>query len=755
MLAAAAPRPPEEPVIRADYDLVVVGGGMAGVPAAISAARNGARVALVHERAMLGGNASSEVSLYPEDSLDYHPWAKPSGIHEEFHTEERVRNHLPISRVAANAHWDLVLYEWANREDNLDLYLNTHMHRVITRDDGRIHAVYAIQLGSEESFELSGRLFLDATGIGTLGFRAGAEFRWGREARSEYDEPEAPPEADEEVMGSTLHYRATDIGRPVPFQRPEWAAEFPTEEDLYRRGHSRPEGGYFWIELAGPHHVIHDNDKIVHELLRQSLGVFDHVKNRGDHGAENHALDFLGFWPYRRAGRRMLGDYVITQHHVQDPQPLDDAVAFGCWGIDVHPTEGVLARDQPPMTPKRADQNFDRLGSQVYGIPVRALYSRNVPNLLTAGRTISASHVGFGSSRVLATSSTVGQAVGVVAAQCLRRKAEPAELVKDEAAIAECRQIILRQDGHIPGVVNEDPADSARQAQVRADAASPLEFPEPDGAVEMKHPLALLFPLSGERIDEVWLPLQSRRADAVRLRLGLRPAAHVWDFRSKEDLGEAFARVPPGHDGWISFRFDTTVEPGKLYYVYAEARPGLFWRSAAERVEEPSRCPVGVTAADLPGAEIWRPMIGGKVLCMRVAPESRPYEATNAVRGTNRPDQWTNLWISDPSAGLPAQLELQWPRPRRFNQVELAFDTDFSRRRRLPLFRYPECVKDYDLTAANGGAWKILAEVRDNYVRRRVHRFDPIEAERLQIRVLSTNGTPSARIYEVRVYDEP
>src|SRR6266545_5885853 len=188
----------------ADFDLIVVGGGISGTAAAISAARNGVKVALVHERSMLGGNSSSEVRLYPENNSGFHPWIKEGGIHEEFHTEERARNHQAYVEGTMNCHWDLVLYEWVTREKNIRLYLNTHMHRVLLKDDAHIRAIQAIQLGTEKTFELSAPLFVDATGDGVLAYRAQADFRWGREGRAEYGESLAPEKTDEKVMGNTL-----------------------------------------------------------------------------------------------------------------------------------------------------------------------------------------------------------------------------------------------------------------------------------------------------------------------------------------------------------------------------------------------------------------------------------------------------------------------------------------------------------------------------------------------------------------------
>lgn len=753
-LVATDARGGEQRLIRRNYDLVVVGGGIAGTTCAISAARNKMKVALVHNRPMLGGNSSSEVKLYPEDNSGHQPWIKEGGIHDEFHVEERQRNHLPYREGIMNAHWDLVLYEWAVREPNLTLYLNTQMHHPNMRDAAHIQAVYCIQLGTEKDYELAAPLFVDATGDGVLGFFAKADHRWGREAASEFNESLAPREPNDHVMGNTLFFRAVDTGKPVPFQRPQWAAEFPAEEDLTGRGHDFIDGGYWWIEVGMPHHPIHDNDKITHEALRQLLGVWDHIKNKCKERARaaNYALEFVGFWPYKRECRRLLGDFVITERHVKDPQPLSDSVAYGTWGIDIHIEGGILTRDKAPYPPPRTDQHFEALGTYPYGIPLRALYSRNIENLFMAGRPISCSYVAFASSRVLSTGSIVGQAVGVAASLCKQRGVPPRTVAQEH--IKQCQQLILRQDGHIPGVVNEDPDDIARRSSVTASSHAPLAFPEAKENFALNRSRAQLFPVTARRIERVELLLESSLAAPAELRLGLRPAAHVWDFRSTDELAHAVATVPPKTTSWVAFDLHASVDPNRLYYVYTDRRPGVSWKARRFEPGEPSPIPVGTTPADLPGKSRWRPTTGGVSMAMRLTPASEPYEPRNVVAGTNRPDTWTNIWISDPQLKLPAWLQLEWPQPVRFNTVQLTFDTDQNRRVILPLFRYPDCVRDYQLEVGSAAGWTLVEEVRDNYFRRRVHSFDVVETNRLRLTVLATNGAPSARLYEIRVYHE-
>ena len=744
---------PGDTPIRKEYELVVVGGGIAGVSTAISAARHGVRVALVHNRSMLGGNSSSEVKLYPENNSSHQPWIKESGIHDEFHTEERVRNHRPYLEGTMNCHWDLVLYEWVRREKNIDLYLNTHMHRALMQDDSRIRAVFCFQMGTEKTFELHAPLFVDASGDGYLGYRAGAEFRWGREARDEFNEPEAPLKADEKVMGNTLMFTAVDTGKPVPFKAPEWAVEFPSDDDLVARNHSHIEGGYWWTEVGAPYHPIRDNNEIVHEGLRQLLGVWDHIKNKQDHGAENYGLEFIGFWPYKRECRRMRGDHILTQHHLQNPKVQEDDVAYGCWGIDIHAQGGILNNKQIPYEPPGSERFWDRLFALPYGIPLRSLYSRNIENLMMAGRPISASYVAFASTRVLSTGSIVGQSVGIAASLCKKYGETPRVIAKKR--IKECQQIILRDDGHIPGLVNEDSDDLARQATATASSQAKLHFPEPNtGSFRLDRPRAQVFPASADRIDTVDLMLYSELKSPARMKIGLRAADHVWDFRATDDIAVAEAEVPTRNKGvWVSFPLNAKVEPGRFYYVYVpDPVPEVHWKTFRHEKGEPFQLPVGVSPSDRPGKQ-WRRLVDGRCHIMRISPDSDCYGPQNAITGANRPDQWTNIWISDPEKQLPAWLQLQWRKPMTFNTVQLTFDTNPDLRETLPLFRYPECVKDYTIRVQTSGIWKDLLTVRDNYDRRRVHHFDAVQADRLRIDVLATNGAPTARIYEVRVYE--
>jgi len=745
------PAPGGDAPIEVAHDVVIVGGGISGFCAAISAARNGAQVGLVHERSMLGGNSSSEVRLYPEVATNHQRWIKECGIFDEIHVEERVRNHIPYKEGLMNAMWDLVLYDMAMKEPNLTLYLNTHMHRVLKHDDGRIRSVFCIQLGSEREYLLSAPLFMDTTGDGVLAYRAGAEYRWGREARAVHNEALAPDAPDEQIMGSSLFFRAVDAGTPVPFTRPEWAEEFKSEAEFEGRNHSFVEGGYWWLEVGPPYHPIHDNNAIIHQGLRHLLGVWDHIKNGGEHGAENYGLEFVATWPYKRECRRIMGDYIVTQQQTQDPVLQEDDVAYGVWFIDIH-THGILDRNELPYKSHYEDERWDSKSTRPYGIPLRSLYSRNIPNLMMAGRPISCSYIAFSSSRVLCTGAVAGQAAGTAAALCVKHQKLPREIAAQHAK--ECQQLILRQDGYIPGVVNEDPDDLARLATVTASSEAVLEFPPPTLEEEMTLPKAQIFPVSENRLDSVMLYLRSNRLDDVEMTVALRRAEFAWDFRGTEDLAMARATVRAGQEGWVRFDLNAKVEGGRLYYIHTTTHPGMFWKQFDEDDKNMRhRCPVAVTAGELPGEIYWRGTRASKSFCMQLSPESYPFAGQNVVQGSNRPDRWTNCWRSDPEQKLPQSIELAWGSGVTFDRVEVIFDTNMNRRNRSALFRYPECVKDYRIEARVGGLWHVLHEETGNYMRRRVHDVPATTADRIRLTVLATNGVPEARVYEVRVYN--
>jgi len=438
-------------------DVVVAGGGLAGVCATIAAARSGAEVILIQDRPMLGGNTSSEVRVHAigADCSGGRPHAREGGILEEMRLEDAVRN-----PQRSNPMWDLVLEEWVRAEPRAQLLLNTAVTAAALTGQGHIGSITCARPWTEEELTIEGHIFIDCTGDGTLGFEAGADYRIGREGPGEHNEPHAEG-PDNKTMGCSLMWIAEDMGHPVKFVPPAWAKRF-TEEDLPHRIPHELRHGHWWIEWGGELDMIKDQDRIRQELLACLFGVWDFVKNSGKFDADNLALRWFGVLPAKRESRRLLGPHILTERDLLDQRLFEDRVAHGGWSIDTHPPAGIYDPGPPSWHLHLPD---------VYSIPLRSLYSRNVPNLMMAGRCASCTHMAMGSTRVAATGAAMGQAVGTAAALCVQQGTVPGELGGED--IRRLQQQLLRADQFIPELTNQDPDDLARAATVSASSEEP------------------------------------------------------------------------------------------------------------------------------------------------------------------------------------------------------------------------------------------------------------------------------------------
>lgn len=472
------------------YDVIVAGGGISGICAAIAAARNGARTAIVQNRPMFGGNASSEIRMHIVGASAHgsKPNMSETGILEEILLENKRRN-----PTASFSVFDSILWEKIRFQENLDSYLNTNADEVIM-DGNRIQSILCHQSTTETEFVLNASIFIDATGHGTLGAMAGAACRIGSESRDEFHEPTAPQEKNSDCMGSSLMFIAKNCGEPIPFEKPDWAYTF-TEHDLRFRPHntgitshadggeilsentdglrlpgfSNNDSGYWWIELGGQYQdIIRDGETIRDELLKCVYGVWDHLKNAGDHGVENYALDWVGIIPGYRESRRLEGDYILTEQDIRENRVFDDAVAYGGWAMDVHVREGIFAFHTYPSKV----YNFEGC----YSIPYRCYYSRSVENLMMAGRNISCSKMAFGSTRVMGTCAVGGQAAGTAAALAVFHGCSPKKVGTDY--IRKLQQLLLKDDCYIPCQSNRDPLDLARTCRVTSNGFLPSCPPE-------------------------------------------------------------------------------------------------------------------------------------------------------------------------------------------------------------------------------------------------------------------------------------
>ncbi len=421
-------------------DLCVVGGGMSGIAAAISAAREGLQVVLIHERPVLGGNASSEIRMWVCGAKGINN--RETGIIEEIALENLYRN--PTKSYAI---WDTVLYDFVKREKNITLLLNcTCMDATVEKGsfsydrDTKIKTVTGYQMTTQSFYEVTAKYFCDSSGDSILAPLCGAEFMIGREAKQDFNEDTSRTEADSMTMGMSCLFQGRETIHDVKFTAPEWSTPL-TEKDFENRVPDLyDETENFWyLELGGDRNTIDDTEILRDELVSLAVGTWDYIKNSGNYNSDKWDLDFLGFLPGKRESRRMCGEYIVTQRDICNNTVFEDEVAFGGWPVDDHFPGGFYHKGVP---------NTDIPTASPYSIPYRALYSKNVENLFFAGRNISMTHIAMSSMRVMATCALMGEAVGKAAAIACKKDYVPHEVYLKE--IKALQESLLNEDCFLP-----------------------------------------------------------------------------------------------------------------------------------------------------------------------------------------------------------------------------------------------------------------------------------------------------------------
>lgn len=409
-------------------DLCVVGGGLAGLCCAIAASRHGSKTVLVQDRPVLGGNASEEVRM----------WI--CGAHGEDNRETGIVEELILENFYFNKQlkyplWDSVLYGKAKAEPNLTLLLNSSCLDAVM-DGNKIKSIKAWQSNAETFHVVEASYFADCSGDSVLAPLSGAEFMYGREAKSKFNETIPPDIADNKTMGMSCMFQIRETDHKVEFIPPEWAYVYESDDDLPYKEHPM-DTNFWWIEVGGEWDCIHDSDRCRDELLKIAYGIWDHMKNRGNHGADNWELEWIGFLPGKRESRRYVGKYIVNQNDVEAEGRFPDIVAYGGWTMDDHNPKGFYHDEGP--------QNIFHPAPSPWGIPLRSLISKNIDNLVFAGRNISVTHAALSSSRVMATCAILGQAIGTAVAMAVKDNCSV-----ENVDVKKLQQILMYDDCYLP-----------------------------------------------------------------------------------------------------------------------------------------------------------------------------------------------------------------------------------------------------------------------------------------------------------------
>nr|WP_168123140.1 FAD-dependent oxidoreductase [Paenibacillus sp. HB172176] len=737
-------------------DITVIGGGLAGICAAVAAARLGSKVALIQNRPVLGGNSSSEVRVWVCGATGHgiHRYARETGIMGEMFVENQYRN--PEGNPY---YWDLVMLETVKAEPNISLYLNTDVHEVEaqgTEEQREIHAVIGWMMGSERRIRFESKQFIDCTGDGLVGFLAGAKYRIGREARHEYNEVWAPEVADDITLGSTILFYTKDEGRPVKYVPPSFARDITKTTIPLKRVIRSGDSGchYWWIEWGGEHDIVHDNEMVRDELWAAIYGIWDYIKNSGQFDADNMTLEWVGSVPGKREYRRFTGDYVLSQGDILAQEPFEDRVAFGGWSIDLHPPQGMYATES-------GSKHMHMDG--IYHIPFRSLYSANISNMLMAGRDISATHVAFGTTRVMATCAVIGEAAGTGAALCVKNKVSPRTLVKEY--LQELQQTLLRQDASVVGLVNQDPEDLARQAVASATSATKqIRIEHSHETQSMDTDFGIIFPI--DRLEGIELLLDASGETTVEVEL--------WSTGREENYvphtleAKASAAIESGEKQWISFDLAWSPEKEQSVFVIVKANEAIKLHLSHEPmtgVLSSKESRESRAVVQLEHHDVAQPVVKWSIrqhtrkpACFRTIGLVDVFGPAKAIDGYVRPYGGQHMWISEASSEEQA-LTLAWARPVAVKELHLTFNDDVNEdlinlhHHRTDFEIIPELVKDYRIEALVDGAWTVLHQEKANRKRKRVHALAP-EGLISELRLVceSTNGCPRTELIEIRAY---
>ena len=782
-------------------DLAVVGGGLAGTCCAITAARAGIKVVLIQDRPVLGGNASSEVRLWILGATSHmgnnNRWAREGGVINEILVENAYRNPEGNPLIL-----DTILLELVVSEPNITLLLNTAVHDLEKSDPDTIKSVRAFCSQNSTAYEVSAPLFCDASGDGIVGFLAGAAFRIGAESRAEFGEPFAPEQATNELLGHTIYFYSKDTGRPVKFTAPSFALTDITKIPRWRDIKAVDSGcRFWWLEWGGKFDTIHDSEKIKWELWKVVYGVWNHIKNSGQFPeAETFTLEWVGTIPGKRESRRFEGDYMLTQQDIVEQRQHADAVSFGGWAIDLHPADGVYST-------QAGCQQWHSKG--VFQIPYRTMYSRNIKNLFLAGRIISASHIAFGSTRVMATCAHGAQAVGMAAALCIRHALKPSNLLA-APRMRELQRELIRVGQYIPGVALDDAQDLVRRARLSASSELQLAELKPNQeTLPLDHACAMMLPVTQGTLPKVTVLVDAQQATTLRaeLRISSKPENHTPDVT----LETREIPLPAGAAQSVRVEFDAEIKQDCYAFFCLMGNPAVSVHLSDQRVtgvlslvqkfnravaKSPRQEPPANSGIE--AFEFWLPQRrpGGKNFACQISPALNVFGVKNLTNGFARPVRQPNAWVAAFEDEQPC-LKLTWAKPQKISRVELMFDTDYDHPMESVLMEHPERVMPFcvpnvvvlnphavrdvkspqsvlvtvKVVGASGYATELLhkngngsgspeaqppgllAQLVDNHETRRVLEFAaPVTTDCLEIHLTAPNELIPAALFEVRCY---
>ena len=756
-----------------DYDFVVIGAGLSGICAAITAARQGMKTALIQDRSVPGGNASKEIRV----PLVGARWTNFLYARETGIIEEILLNNLYHNSTWNFEGWNLQMVSALKQEPNLDVFYNTPVTE-ISMENNKLQSVSAWTIGTELKRTFRAPYFCDSTGDGTIAVLAGSQFMWGEESKSDYQEAYASNNPENRVMGCSIHFHTIDSGKSAPFVKPDWVTMDLEREDfgVYRpveREFVREKGGFWWIEWGGEEDVIHDLEKITDKLEQIVLSIWDFLKNKSEVkvSISNYELDWIGSVTSKRESRRFYGDHVLTQTEIDNQYPFEDAVAYGGWGFDDHPKGGFYGEIP----------SYHWAIKGPYSIPLRSLYTRDVTNLFLAGRNISTTHIALANTRVMLTCAQLGEAVGMAAVKCYEQQITPRQL-SQKKNVTSLQQALLKADHHLHAVPYDDPS------MLVPDSISTSSELLLGSMTKGMYPLKTIssrlwqFPLITGSLNSTFLPCDvSQETEVCAI---LHQGAENHSTYPEKEIAKIRVKINPGIKQNLMLPWNLKQLKKGWYFIEIKENPSVDFYG----IPSP---PVGVAGYTPKLADPIRPnayfsweSISANYLevekddtftpdslkeavkevnisecgyAFSLDPPQNVYSGENLVNPYNRPYDLPYLWISEPiNEDEFSWVELSFNKPVSYKEITILFDSMLSFHFSQSYVGYdknviPTLVKDYAVFAKKGDTYKEIARIEENHQRQN-RLFLEGETTGFRFEFYQTNGIDRIQVYSIRIF---
>lgn len=697
-------------------ELAVIGGGPAGVTAAISAARLGVDTVLVTNRPVLGGNSSSEIRVWTRGAAGAgNLYAEEMGVWGALKLENLYKN--PDANVVF---WDEILLDAVLRQAHLRLYLNTDIS-ALEMDGEKIEAVLGAQQGAQELLKIKAQYFLDATGDGVLGALAGVPYEQGPS------------------MGSSLLYQTRREDHNVPFVPPSFAAPMEEIEQILGNGgrilnENMSGSDCWWFELGGNMDTIRDAAQIDFKLRRLVMGVWNYVKNSRKFDADNCTLEWVGNLPGKRESRRMVTEYMLTEQDVRAQRVFPDTAFYGGWYLDSHPAEGAFSQEancvQPPVS--------------VYGVPFRCLYNSNFPNLLFAGRNIGTERGAYVSTRVMNTCALSGQAAATLIWECLKTEKAPAALSSGETRDAQA--VLWREDMLLPGITPPD-NDLTAFCRVTASSAADGKAGKQSGTMSLREGGFVCYP----GLDApCYLEMQAHQETELSATLYTSTLPHraydgtvLSEHRWIIPEGRSVIRLPVIDGCFCTLKFAENTD-AEICTTEKQRAGFLCGKKDSAVYQEP---------------RLW----------YNAAESQTLYAAQNVCSGEHRIWNAPNLWQSAPDDLCPV-LTLRWEKSVGIREIRLYLDPDLLME--LPSSRTAHIEASHVYAPRTGMPAHLIRSmivtaideqeaplavwnIEENIQRLLVLQLDePQKISKLTMSIRSTWGAAAARIFRIAAYEQ-